>query len=150
MLGIVTPINNEAGCSADACHFHPRDTKILGALDLVVSLADADAQIGSMQRHILTFTASVFLIIPAIIIVFLYLFVNRPIRRMIAGTMRISRGDFDHPVALKRQDEIGLLAGAIDNMGIAIARHQGIADRPGRRHVSTGKRISIRRQSKDR
>lgn len=124
MLGIVSPINNEAGCSTAPCHFHPRDTKILGVLDLVVSLADTDAQIGSVQRHIIAFTASVFLVTSAIILVFLYRFVNRPIRRMIDGTVRISHGNFRQPIDLRRKDEMGLLAGAIDDMGRAIARHQ--------------------------
>ena len=31
MLGIISPIYNEPGCSTDACHVHPQDKKILGS-----------------------------------------------------------------------------------------------------------------------
>ncbi|MGD9182691.1 MAG: PAS domain-containing sensor histidine kinase, partial [Desulfobacterales bacterium] len=42
LLGIISPICNEPGCSTDVCHMHPAGKKILGALDVVVSLKDAD------------------------------------------------------------------------------------------------------------
>ena len=38
LLGIISPICNEPGCSTDACHIHPQDKQILGALDVVISL----------------------------------------------------------------------------------------------------------------
>ena len=44
LLGIISPIRNEPGCSID-CHVHPEGKKILGALDLVVSLEQTDREI---------------------------------------------------------------------------------------------------------
>ena len=124
MLGILTPIANEPGCNNSDCHFHPEDKKILGALDLVVSLADTDKEIAAIERNIITFTASIFLVTSAIILVFLLRFVNRPIRRMVDGTLRISRGDYTTRIGMRRKDEMGFLAGAIDRMGEAIAEQQ--------------------------
>ena len=37
-MGIITPICNEPGCASDLCHVHPEGKKVLGALDVVVSL----------------------------------------------------------------------------------------------------------------
>ncbi|MBW2678246.1 MAG: PAS domain-containing sensor histidine kinase, partial [Deltaproteobacteria bacterium] len=44
LLGIITPIRNEPGCSGE-CHVHPEGKKILGALDVVVSLQETDKEI---------------------------------------------------------------------------------------------------------
>ena len=37
MLGVISPIFNEPGCSAGPCHFHPSEKMVLGALDVVIS-----------------------------------------------------------------------------------------------------------------
>ena len=39
-----------------------------------------------------------------------------PLERLIEGTKRIAREDFDHPVRIWRNDEFGQLAGAFNNM----------------------------------
>ena len=66
-LGIISPIRNEPGCSTDDCHIHPRDKKILGALDLVVSLEKADASLYHLQRSIISISIFVFLLTSIII-----------------------------------------------------------------------------------
>ena len=45
LLGIISPIRNEPGCSTGDCHVHPEDKKILGALDVVISLENTDREI---------------------------------------------------------------------------------------------------------
>lgn len=129
MLGIITPIGNAPGCSTGECHFHPEGKKILGALDLVVSLADTDKEIIKVERNIITFTASIFVTTSIIILVFLLRFVNRPIQRMVDGTLRIAEGDYSTRIDMKRKDEMGLLAAAIDRMGGAIAEQQTALNR---------------------
>jgi histidine kinase len=34
LMGVISPVYNEPGCSTDACHVHPSDKKVLGAIDL--------------------------------------------------------------------------------------------------------------------
>ena len=53
LLGIITPIRNDPGCSTGSCHFHPADKKILGALDVVVSLAQTDRQIRRTETRMI-------------------------------------------------------------------------------------------------
>jgi histidine kinase len=124
LLGVITPIGNEPGCSTGGCHFHPADKKILGALDLVVSLADVDREIARTQRVSIGLSAFVFLITSTIILVFLLRFVNRPIRRLIAGTDRIARGHYDSAVEVDQDDEMGQLAEAINRMSAQISLKQ--------------------------
>ena len=47
MLGIITPIENQPGCSNADCHAHPAEQQILGVLDTNLSLAKADAQLAA-------------------------------------------------------------------------------------------------------
>ena len=123
-LGIISPIYNEPGCSANSCHVHPQEKKVLGALDVVVSMADKDKEILSYERGILGLTAFIFLGASAVIGIFLMRFVNRPIKKMITTTQRIAQGDYPNGVKVDREDEIGQLALAISQMGKAIREKQ--------------------------
>jgi histidine kinase len=42
LLGIISPIYSEPGCASNTCHAHPEGKKVLGALDLVISLEQTD------------------------------------------------------------------------------------------------------------
>ncbi len=116
-LGIITPICNEPGCATDACHVHPQGKKILGALDLAISLRKTDRDIRIFQNGIIAFAVSIFLITSAIMSAFMVRFVNRPINRLIDSTRRIARGEYGRPAPVDRRDEIGQLAMAINRMG---------------------------------
>lgn len=120
LLGIITPIGNDSGCSTGDCHFHTAEKKILGALDVVVSLEAIDKETRRAETWILALTVCVFALTSAIIFVFVLRFVNQPIKTLIDGTRRIANGNHLEPVNLQRKDEMGLLAKAINQMGSAI------------------------------
>jgi len=124
LLGIIGPIGNEPGCATGECHVHPEDKKILGALDVVVSLARTDAEILRAEKGILGLSAFVFLIMSAIIFIFVLRFVNQPIKKLITGTRQIARGNYVKGVRVNQDDEMGQLASAINSMGNAIAKSQ--------------------------
>jgi histidine kinase len=124
LLGIISPIYNEPSCSADACHYHPADKKVFGALDVVVSLEKTDLQVLTYKQGLIAMAAVSFLGTSAIIGFFLMIFVNRPIKKLIAGTRMIGEGHYDHRVEMDREDEIGQLAGAITQMGRQIGEKQ--------------------------
>jgi histidine kinase len=123
LLGIISPVRNEPGCATGECHFHPENKQILGALDLVVSLAAADKEIQQAERGILGQTLTVFVCTAAILFLFVLRFVNRPIQRLIDGTRKIARGDYTTAVTVSQVDEMGLLADAINHMGSEINRN---------------------------
>ena len=56
VLGIITPIENQPGCSNADCHAHPAEQKVLGVLDTNLSLAKADAQLAQTTRRMLIYT----------------------------------------------------------------------------------------------
>ena len=124
LLGIITPIRNEPGCSTGDCHFHPADKKILGALDLAVSLKDVDREIFKAQKGIIGLSVFIFLVTSAIIFIFLLRFVNRPIKKLIGGTQRFAKGDYSNRVTIPQDDEMGMLGTAINQMGEEISKHE--------------------------
>ncbi|MGD8304708.1 MAG: PAS domain S-box protein, partial [Desulfobacterales bacterium] len=124
LLGIITPICNEPGCSTDACHVHPEGKKILGALDFVVSLKDTDKALRKSQRGMLGLSLFLFLLTSTIIFVFVMRFVNRPIQKLINETRRIAKGDYLSKVDVEHEDEMGQLAVAINEMTDKIAEKQ--------------------------
>ena len=124
MLGIIDPIYNEPGCSADACHVHPKDKKILGALDVVISLEETDRAIFSIEKEMTILALFVFFITSAIIFLFVLKFVNEPIRKLIDGTRRIAGGNYSGKVEIDQDDEMGQLANAVNSMGQKIGEKQ--------------------------
>ncbi len=129
LLGIIAPIYNEPGCSTDSCHVHPEDKKILGALDVVVSLAASDREILLAEKGIIGLAAFVFLLTSTIIFVFVLGFVNRPIQKLIDETRSIARGEKFKSVEIDRDDEMGQLAAAINKMGKEIGEKQAELNR---------------------
>jgi histidine kinase len=124
LLGIISPIHNEAGCSSDACHVHPEGKKILGALDVVVSLKNTDQEIRASEKGAIGLAGIIFLITSAIIFLFQLKFVNQPIRKLIEGTRRIAKGAYSGKVDVHQDDEMGQLAEAINQMSDEIAVKQ--------------------------
>ncbi|MFO8085468.1 MAG: PAS domain S-box protein [Desulfobacterales bacterium] len=123
LLGIISPIYNEPGCST-ACHFHPEQNQVLGALDVVVSLEDVQREILSYEKGVLGITIFVFLITSAIVFIFVHKFVNRPVLKLIKGTQLIGKGEHNIKVDIDQEDEMGQLAKAICQMGKEICRKQ--------------------------
>lgn len=124
LLGIITPIRNDPGCSTSDCHFHSEDKKILGALDVVVTLEQTDREIRGVETRMAVFSGFVFVATSAIILVLLMRFVSRPIRKMIDDTRAIAHGEYTSQVDFQRRDEMGLLAQAIHRLGGDIGKQQ--------------------------
>jgi histidine kinase len=122
-LGIISPIHNEPGC-AENCHFHPRDKKVLGAIDVVLSLESTDREIASFQARSLAFTLIVLAGMGAAIFVFMGRFVIRPIRKLISGAQLIAVGGQCTRIDIDQQDEMGTLVHTIERMGKSISDKQ--------------------------
>jgi hypothetical protein len=49
VLGMVTPIYNEESCYRADCHVHPKEQRVLGVVDIGLSLAEIDSEMGHLQ-----------------------------------------------------------------------------------------------------
>lgn len=129
MLGIISAVYNEPGCSTDPCHVHPEGKKVLGAMDLVVSMEAPEKKIVNFEKRIILLALSVFAVTAVFIFLFVQRFVNRPIKRLILGTRRIAQGDYAAPLDIGNDDEMGQLSVAINKMGRQIGAKQAELNR---------------------
>ena len=120
LLGIITPIYAEPGCSSNSCHAHLPGQKVLGALDVVVSLKGTDKEIWLFGKWLVANVVFVFLITSAVILLIVLRFVRRPIKQMMDGTRLIAKGEYLTKIGVDQDDELGQLATAIEKMGSKI------------------------------
>ncbi|MGE4553713.1 MAG: PAS domain-containing sensor histidine kinase, partial [Desulfovibrionaceae bacterium] len=90
-LGLIAPIYNTPGCSPGPCHVHPTDKKVLGLLDVVVTLGATDARRNEFLHRTILLDATVFLATFLAIFLLVHTMVNRPIQKLIRQTRRIAQ-----------------------------------------------------------
>jgi len=116
VLGMINPIYNETDCYSAPCHVHPQEQKVLGVLDIDVSLADVDRVMISSKKKIILFAAVAIVGISLTIGLFIQRFVSRPVKHLLRGTERVAAGDLSTPLEIVSANEIGILARSFDQM----------------------------------
>jgi len=123
-IGMISPILNEQGCATSDCHAHPQDKTVLGALDLVISLEETDKKLAVYEKWLMIPAIFVFLVTSTIVFwVLLKLFIQ-PIQRLMDGTQKIARGEYNALNGFQQSYEIGRLADTISKMGSEIGNQQ--------------------------
>lgn len=128
MLGIITPVLNEPGCEG-SCHFHPDGDRVLGAIDVVLSLESTDKETLAFRNRSIAFTLIVLTLTGLAIFVFMRRFVLRPIRKLIAGAQHIAEGGQCTRIEIDQPDEMGTLVQTIERMGRRISEKQSELNR---------------------
>lgn len=116
LLSVVSPLCNEKGCSTAQCHVHPEDKKVLGALEVVVSLNPLDKKIATARNSIIGLAVLAFIVISTFIFIFVHKLINLPIQRLIHETRLIADGKYKKKVNIRQNDELGQLSEAINKM----------------------------------
>ncbi len=116
VLGMINPIYNEPDCYSAPCHVHPKEQKVLGVLDIDVSLSEVDAGIINNKKKMILFAGVAILGISLTIGLFIQRFVSRPVKHLMRGTQRVSAGDLSTPLDISSTNEIGTLARSFDQM----------------------------------
>ena len=116
ILRHLSVIQNEPGCATAACHAHRPDQKMLGILDLEMSMAPLDEAVHGTRRQLLYTTLMLFFIVGAVAAVFIRRLVQRPVRQLYEGTRRIADGDLDTRIEVRGRHELARLAEAFNRM----------------------------------
>jgi two-component system NtrC family sensor kinase len=124
-LAIILPIENSPDCSNAACHAHPAQRQILGVIDAHLALDGVDAQLAEHRTQMMAFTIGAALIVSLLSGGFIFIFVHRPVRELIYGTLKIGRGDLHHRIHVGSNDEFGLLAASFNRMAEELAQAYG-------------------------
>ena len=120
VLGIVTPIENQPGCSNAECHAHPQSQQILGVLDTNLSLTKADAQLAESSWQMVAYTALAMVSIAILSWVFIWRVVAEPLRALEDGTEQLTNGQLGYQIEPRSQDELGDLAGSFNAMSLQL------------------------------
>ncbi|MCR4411391.1 MAG: ATP-binding protein [Thermoguttaceae bacterium] len=116
VLRQLTVIENEPSCSTAACHAHPADQRVLGVLDLEMSMAPVEAATQTAQRQFLWTTLVLVGIVGAVAAVFIRRLVHRPVFQLYQATRRIADGDLDTRIEVRGGHELARLAEAFNQM----------------------------------
>ncbi|MBL1153947.1 MAG: HAMP domain-containing protein [Ignavibacteriae bacterium] len=116
IIGIITPIYNETSCWTAECHAHPSDQKVLGVLDISISLAEVDKEILRSKIEIVIFAFAAVVIVGLIIGLFVKKWVSNPVNDLLSATQQISAGNLNYAIKEIGSDEIGKLASSFNNM----------------------------------
>ena len=122
VLGMITPIYNRESCYRATCHFHPEEQKVLGVLDLGMSLKGFDSHIRSLVFSIVILSAGTFAAVLGTIWLYVTFRVYRPVKRLRDTAMKIALGDFSHKAVLDGNDEISECGLAFNIMGDQVRR----------------------------
>jgi two-component system NtrC family sensor kinase len=125
-LGIINPIYNEPSCSQASCHAHVAEQSVLGILDVTLPLAEVDRQLAINGRRAAGLSAAAVLAIVVILWLFFHQRVAKPVAQLLEATNIVAAGDLEHQLAVRRNDELGLLQRSFNEMTrrLAVARRQ--------------------------
>ncbi|MGZ8846749.1 MAG: sensor histidine kinase, partial [Pyrinomonadaceae bacterium] len=115
-LSIINPIENEPGCSNGGCHAHRADTKVIGMINVRMSLDAVDAAISASRRQMLTSLIGAVVLLSALCATLIWLMVHQPISKLIAGTNHVAAGELNYKIRINAHDELGELAHSFNRM----------------------------------
>jgi len=122
VLGLAKAIYNEERCYTAPCHFHPKEAKVLGVLDVIVSLDQMHQKVYAYRNEIIVLTVMQIGLIALCLTFLTQRLVNRPVRALVRHANLIGGGDLDARVSVKNRDELGDLAEAFNGMTINLKR----------------------------
>jgi len=116
VIGIITPIYNEKSCWQADCHAHPQNQKVLGVLDVSISLAEVDKAIIIREWEIVIFAIVAIIAVGLLIAFFVQRWVSNPVNDLLNATQQVSQGNLNYAVKDLSNDEIGKLGESFNNM----------------------------------
>ncbi|MCP5104332.1 MAG: HAMP domain-containing protein, partial [bacterium] len=116
VLAMITPIYNEPDCYSAACHAHSQDQRVLGVLDVGMSLLDVDNELKRNQVLSIVFTLGAIMCISSILALFIHRLVTKPVKQLVSATEKVALGNLDIELSEKTGDEIGLLSMSFNHM----------------------------------
>ena len=116
VLGLINPIQNEPDCSNADCHAHSPQVRVLGVLDVVVSLEQLDSIIQSSTRQVILASILIVVVISFFAGLFITVLVNKPIKKIRDGIIELGNGNLDYKIKVDTKNELGQVAKRFNEM----------------------------------
>lgn len=121
VLGVIAPIHNEPQCTT-LCHAHPASQRVLGVLDVQLSMDAVDQSLRASERQLSFGLAATVAAVLALAGLLLWWMVLRPVHHLSTAMSRAEQGDLSARVPVRSRDEIGDLARAWNAMSEELSR----------------------------
>jgi len=103
--------------NSPACHgCHNPASEVLGILQVNISTEDLRGYLEAMRNNEIGSTAAIILLIIITISAFIYLYVDKPIRRLISSMRQVESGDFSSQINITSSTEMNLLGSHYNHM----------------------------------
>lgn len=112
------PIMNSRVCAT--CHPSPSEQRVLGVLEVTLSLEDLDKEIARSRNMIVGMLVSAVLVMMAMAVLFIWYFVHRRVKALADGTDRVGGGDLAYRVDVRGEDELAALGESFNRMAASI------------------------------
>lgn len=116
ILGLINPIENEPDCYTADCHAHRQDEKLLGLLDIKMSLAAVDKIAQETRTKALIFSGVLVMLTTVVFGRVIRNRIQKPISKLIHGTRQVADLNLDYTIDLNLDNEIGDLAKSFNKM----------------------------------
>lgn len=116
VLRQVRGIYNQPACFTAECHFHAPDVKVLGVLEVQISLDILRTVMLSFRTNLILFVVCLLIMLAACLFAATEFFVNRPVSRLLTHTRNLASGKFDTHISAIADDEIGELTESFNMM----------------------------------
>ena len=118
------PILNEPSCYNASCHAHQPTEKVLGVMDIRISLKNIDAATEYSRNTLLALSLLSMILIIFILWVYLWKEVIVPVRILHRGTREIAHGNLNYTIEDPSGTEIGDLAHSFNDMTARLRKAQ--------------------------
>ena len=115
-FGIINPIYNEPTCSQGPCHVHPPGQRVLGVLDVTLSLSEVEAAVAENRSKQLWMALAAIAVIGLVLWLLVENLVGKPARKLVEATRHVAEGDLDYRIPNPSKDELGVLAESFNHM----------------------------------
>ncbi|MBI4632982.1 MAG: HAMP domain-containing protein [Deltaproteobacteria bacterium] len=116
ILGLINPIENDPECYNAPCHAHSSKEKLLGILDVKLSLEKGDKTITKARNKMIIYSVILILITALVKGGFIRKIIHNPITKLNVATKEVANLNLDHKVAINSRDELGNLANSFNTM----------------------------------
>lgn len=116
VLGLINPIQNEPDCSDAECHAHSPKVKILGVLDVVVTLDELDKIMTQNRQNTILSAVLITVAISFFCGLFIIVLVNKPMKQLTKGIDEVGRGNLNYKIDVRSKNEFGQMAKRFNEM----------------------------------
>lgn len=107
ILTTALPINNQMKCYTSTCHAHSQKEKVLGKIEVRLSLQSLDTRIKQGKITLTLYVLGALVISAVVLSIILWNIISKPLRILTRGMRQVTEGNLECTVNIDTKDEIG-------------------------------------------